>query len=63
VTGPAFSPDGDFLYVSSQRGVSGDGLTVQIRGPFIPWIDGIVTGAQARRGAVRLGNAQRVGET
>ena len=62
VTGPAFSPDGDFLYVSSQRGVDGDGLTVQIRGPFVTWIRDIVAGAQARRGAVRLGNAQRVGE-
>ena len=62
VTGPSFSPDGDFLYVSSQRGVDGNGLTVQIRGPFIPWIREIVTGAQTRRGAVRLGNARPVGD-
>ena len=62
VTGPSFSPDGDFLYVSSQRGVDGNGLTVQVRGPFIPWIREIVTGAQTRRGAVRLGNARPVGD-
>jgi secreted PhoX family phosphatase len=39
LTGPAFSPDGSRLYVSSQRGVSGErdgsgGLTYEITGPF-----------------------------
>lgn len=36
VAGPAFSPDGRFLYVSSQRGTDGRGMTFQIAGPFIP---------------------------
>jgi secreted PhoX family phosphatase len=34
VTGPAFSPDGTRLYVTSQRGFDGDGLTFEITGPF-----------------------------
>jgi uncharacterized protein len=35
VTGPAFSPDGATLYVSSQRGADGiNGVTVAITGPF-----------------------------
>jgi secreted PhoX family phosphatase len=34
VTGPAFTPDGSRLYVSSQRGFDGDGLTFEITGPF-----------------------------
>ncbi len=35
VTGPAFSPDGKHLYVSSQRGTDGvTGMTVEITGPF-----------------------------
>lgn len=39
LTGPAFSPDGSRLYVSSQRGFSGErdgsgGLTYEISGPF-----------------------------
>jgi uncharacterized protein len=34
VTGPAFSPDGTRLYVSSQRGFDGDGMTFEITGPF-----------------------------
>lgn len=34
VAGPAFSPDGRHLYVSSQRGVDGRGLTVRITGPW-----------------------------
>lgn len=36
VAGPAFSPNGAFLYLSSQRGVDGRGMTFQIRGPFAP---------------------------
>ena len=34
VTGPVFSPDGSRLYVSSQRGFDGDGMTFEITGPF-----------------------------
>ena len=34
VAGPAFSPDGRRLYVSSQRGLDGDGMTFEITGPF-----------------------------
>ncbi len=35
VTGPAFSPDGTRLYLSSQRGRDGEhGMTFEIRGPF-----------------------------
>ena len=34
VAGPTFSPDGSRLYVSSQRGFDGDGLTFEITGPF-----------------------------
>jgi secreted PhoX family phosphatase len=34
VTGPTFSPDGSRLYVSSQRGTDGAGLTFEITGPF-----------------------------
>jgi secreted PhoX family phosphatase len=34
VTGPAFSPDGSRLYVTSQRGFDGDGMTFEITGPF-----------------------------
>jgi uncharacterized protein len=35
VTGPAFNPSGDRLYVSSQRGADGTtGVTYEIRGPF-----------------------------
>jgi uncharacterized protein len=38
ITGIAFSPDGSRLYFSSQRGTtgnSGDGITYEVRGPFI----------------------------
>ncbi|QCB22490.1 alkaline phosphatase PhoX [Streptomyces sp. SS52] len=37
ITGPAFSPDGNRLYFSSQRGTSGSssgGITYEVRGPF-----------------------------
>ncbi len=34
VAGPAFSPDGRSLYLSSQRGTDGAGLTVRVDGPF-----------------------------
>jgi PKD repeat protein len=34
VTGPAFSPDGTRLYLSSQRGTNGNGVTYEITGPF-----------------------------
>jgi hypothetical protein len=37
ITGPAFSPDGSRLYLSSQRGTTGrdsDGITYEVRGPF-----------------------------
>lgn len=37
ITGPAFSPDGRRLYLSSQRGVTGrnrDGMTFEVTGPF-----------------------------
>ncbi|MCZ7535958.1 MAG: DUF839 domain-containing protein [Acidimicrobiia bacterium] len=34
LTGPAFSPGGDRLYFSSQRGGDGGGITYEVRGPF-----------------------------
>jgi hypothetical protein len=34
ITGPAFSPDGSRLYLSSQRGGNGSGVTYEITGPF-----------------------------
>ncbi len=34
VTGPVFSPDGQRLYFSSQRGRDGRGMTFEISGPF-----------------------------
>ena len=42
VTGPAFSPDGRRLYLSSQRGTNGVGVTFEITGPFRVSIDGSV---------------------
>lgn len=33
-TGPAFTPAGDRLYFSSQRGTDGNGVTFEITGPF-----------------------------
>ena len=36
ITGPAFSPDGSRLYVTSQRGRDGKrGMTFEISGPFV----------------------------
>ncbi|WP_141618994.1 alkaline phosphatase PhoX [Myxococcus sp. AB036A] len=34
LTGPAFCPDGQRLYFSSQRGADGNGVTFEVRGPF-----------------------------
>ncbi len=34
LTGPVFNPDGDRLYMSSQRGSDGRGITYEITGPF-----------------------------
>ncbi|MFP2956281.1 alkaline phosphatase PhoX [Myxococcus sp. 1LA] len=34
LTGVAFSPDGQRLYFSSQRGANGQGVTFEVRGPF-----------------------------
>lgn len=34
ITGPAFTPNGDRLYFSSQRGTNGRGITYEITGPF-----------------------------
>lgn len=34
VTGPAFSPSGNRLYFSSQRGKDGNGVTFEVSGPF-----------------------------
>ncbi|HYH96838.1 MAG TPA: translocation protein TolB, partial [Hyalangium sp.] len=34
LTGPAFSPGGDRLYFSSQRGSGGQGITYEVMGPF-----------------------------
>jgi secreted PhoX family phosphatase len=34
VAGPAFSPDGRHLYLSSQRGTDGRGVTVRVTGPW-----------------------------
>ena len=60
VAGPAFSPDGRFLYVSSQRGTDGAGVTVQIEGPFAPWITSITESATVSSPARRVGNPQAI---
>ena len=56
ITGPGFSPDGRHLYVSSQRGSDGRGITYEIGGRFgrLSLDDG-TTGA--RQPAGRVGNA------
>lgn len=60
VAGPAFSPDGRFLYVSSQRGTDGNGITVQIRGDFEQFLRRIDQPAEVILPATRLGNAKPV---
>ncbi len=54
VAGPAFSPDGNSLYVSSQRGRDGRGMTVRIDGPWVDWIATIDQPATSKRQARRL---------
>jgi len=34
ITGPAFDPTGRRLYLNSQKGTDGDGITYEITGPF-----------------------------
>ena len=41
VTGPAFSPDGSTLYLSSQRGTDGRGVTIRVDGPWARWLSSI----------------------
>ena len=43
LTGPAFSPDGSRLYISSQDGGTGSGITYEIAGPFRTSIGGGTT--------------------
>ncbi|HUF84192.1 MAG TPA: hypothetical protein VMQ81_06320, partial [Acidimicrobiia bacterium] len=35
LAGQAFSPDGKFMYFSSQRGGGGPGITYAVTGPFV----------------------------
>ena len=56
VTGPAFSPDGSALYVTSQRGTDGRGVTVQIAGPWARWLTSINGPADVDGHPVRLGS-------
>jgi secreted PhoX family phosphatase len=55
VAGPAFSPDGSVLYLSSQRGTDGRGMTVRIAGPWFRWITSIGGPAHVDARATRLG--------
>lgn len=58
VTGPAFSPDGSRLYVTSQRGVDGvTGLTLEVTGPFERW-----PGAATVSGRWRAERATRIAD-
>jgi secreted PhoX family phosphatase len=54
VTGPAFSPDGRSLFLSSQRGTDGRGVTVRITGPFGGLLRSLDGPAVATRHAERL---------
>jgi secreted PhoX family phosphatase len=54
VTGPAFSPDGSALYLSSQRGTDGRGITIRIDGPWARWLNSIDGPATVGRLPVRL---------
>ena len=58
ITGPAFSPDGSRLYVSSQRGTDGRGITYEVTGPFgrPPTGAGVVVAS-----TVGLARARRLG--
>jgi hypothetical protein len=53
VTGPAFSPDGSALYVTSQRGTDGRGVTVRVTGPFVRWLTSIEAPGVVDRHPVR----------
>ena len=54
VTGPAFSPDGTRLYLSSQRGIDGvTGLTVEITGPFERWPEAATVSGRHRAQRIR----------
>ena len=53
VTGPAFSPDGSALYVTSQRGTDGRGVTIRVTGPFVRWLTSIEAPGVVDRHPVR----------
>jgi uncharacterized protein len=55
ITGPAFSPDGRRLYVSSQRGFDLLGLTYEITGPFVAETIPISPLRKARRMSATFG--------
>lgn len=55
VAGPAFSPDGKHLFVSSQRGTDGRGVTVRVSGPFEGLVRSIGGPATVTRQAERIG--------
>ncbi|MGI9645351.1 MAG: alkaline phosphatase PhoX [Ilumatobacteraceae bacterium] len=59
VTGPGFTPDGRRLYVSSQRGSDGRGITYEITGRFQP-LDLDDGGITPRRPAGRVGNSASI---
>ncbi len=56
VAGPWFSPDGTSLYLSSQRGRDGRGMTFRVTGPFYEWITSIDGPANVDTQAIRLDN-------
>lgn len=56
VAGPWFSPDGSALYLSSQRGMDGRGMTFRVTGPFYEWITSIDGPARVDTQAIRLDN-------